>query len=110
MKKFLFALAVITVVLSCTKKATPAKSETTAPSAPVTETKETSATTASAEIVAAGKLTYDAKCGKCHALHAANEYTAEKWGPLVDAMAPKARLTDAEKANVLAYVKANAKQ
>ena len=45
-----------------------------------------------------------------HALHAADEYTAEKWVPLVDAMAPKANLSETEKTNVLAYVKAGAKQ
>ncbi|MBI2731288.1 MAG: hypothetical protein HYX40_11135 [Sphingobacteriales bacterium] len=61
-------------------------------------------------MIAAGKTTYEAKCGRCHALPVVDAYTAEKWGPLVDIMAPKERLTDSEKANVLAYVQAGAKK
>jgi nitrate/TMAO reductase-like tetraheme cytochrome c subunit len=108
MKKFLIATVVIVFAWSCAKKATPAKSETgtTTTATTITETK----TTVSTELLAAGKTTYEAKCGRCHALHATDEFTAEKWVPYVDAMAPKAKLTDSEKANVLAYVQANAKK
>lgn len=111
MKKLFFALVVLMAVWSCSKKATPSKSEsgTTTSTATTSTTTETK-TVASAELLAAGKTTYEAKCGRCHALHAPDEYTAEKWVPYVDAMAPKARLTDSEKANVLAYVQANAKK
>jgi cytochrome c5 len=104
MKKFLFASLLMIAVYSCTKKATPVKSGT------ATQTTETETkVVASAEVIAAGKIVYEAKCGKCHALHATDEFTAAKWVPLVDAMAPKARLTEVEKTNVLAYVQSAAK-
>jgi cytochrome c5 len=116
MKKFLSALIIITAIWSCAKKATPAKSETgtdntntTTITTPVTTTTETK-TVATAEVIAAGKTVFDAKCGKCHPLPVTTDHTAAKWGPIMDAMAPKARLTDSEKANALAYVLANAKQ
>ena len=65
-------------------------------------------TTASPEV--AGQSTFNAKCGKCHGLKPASDYTADRWVSIMQVMAPKARLTDTEKDNVLAYVKANAKK
>ncbi|MFN8250596.1 MAG: cytochrome c [Ferruginibacter sp.] len=72
------------------------------------KTPATPATNASPEVM--GQSTYNAKCGKCHGLKPTTDYTAERWVSIVQVMAPKARLTDAEKDNVLAYVKANAKK
>jgi hypothetical protein len=57
-----------------------------------------------------GQSTYNAKCGKCHGLKVTTEYTAERWISIMQVMAPKARLDDTEKENVLLYVKANAKK
>jgi len=57
-----------------------------------------------------GQATYNAKCGKCHGLKVTTDYTAERWISVMQVMAPKARLDDTEKENVLAYVKANAKK
>ena len=112
MKKFFLAGFIVLAIGACSKKLTPAKTTSTdsnTTTTPATRSVETK-TVASAEVIAAGKTTYEAKCGRCHALHAADEYTAEKWVPLVDAMAPKANLSETEKTNVLAYVKAGAKQ
>jgi mono/diheme cytochrome c family protein len=58
----------------------------------------------------AGQTTYNTKCGKCHGLKVVNDYTADRWISIMQVMAPKAHLTDAEKDNVLAYVKVNAKK
>lgn len=110
MKKFFFAAIAITTIWGCARKVTPPQTATEQP-AVTTETKSVDTkTTASTEMIAAGKVTYEAKCGRCHALHATDEFTAERWVPLVNAMSLKAKLTDTEKSNVLAYVQSGAKQ
>jgi hypothetical protein len=58
----------------------------------------------------AGQQTYNAKCGRCHPHKVTSDYTADRWVSIMQVMAPKANLNDAEKSNVLAYVKANAKK
>jgi mono/diheme cytochrome c family protein len=57
-----------------------------------------------------GQTTYNAKCGRCHGLKVTTDYTADRWISIMQVMAPKAQLTDAEKENVLTYVKTNAKK
>jgi nitrate/TMAO reductase-like tetraheme cytochrome c subunit len=116
MKKILLASFSVVLLWSCAKKTTPAKAETTStPTRSLTETTPAtsapgSRSVANEEVIAAGKIVYDAKCGKCHALHATNEFTADRWVRIMDAMAIKAKLTDNDKANALAYVQAGAKQ
>jgi mono/diheme cytochrome c family protein len=83
------------VIASCSPKTTPPPAATT---------------TAPTGDVAAGKDTYVAKCQRCHELKNPGDFNTRQWVKLVDEMAPKAHLDDAEKANVLAYVQANAKQ
>jgi mono/diheme cytochrome c family protein len=58
----------------------------------------------------AGQATYNAKCGKCHGLKVTTDYTADRWSSILAVMAQYAKLTDTEKDNVYAYVKANAKK
>lgn len=60
--------------------------------------------------VLAGQDIYNAKCGRCHGLKVTTDFTAERWAGILSVMAPKANLTDAERENVYAYVKANAKK
>jgi DNA-directed RNA polymerase subunit M/transcription elongation factor TFIIS len=60
-------------------------------------------------IVAKGKETYKAKCGKCHNLKEPEEYNTLRWVKIIDWMAPKAKLDASEKQNVLAYVSFYAK-
>ena len=57
-----------------------------------------------------GQAIHNAKCGRCHGLKVVSDYTADRWVSIMQVMAPKAHLDDTEKANVLAYVKANAKK
>lgn len=64
--------------------------------------------TKSAEML--GQSTFNAKCGKCHGLKVTTDYTADRWISIMQVMATKAQLSDSEKENVLAYVKANAKK
>lgn len=139
MKKVTLILTLAVFVFSCAKKSTPAASAASAPagnsgkvvsggapsaaaSAPATastpavlpnentgsKTPATPSTNASPEVQ--GQATFNAKCGRCHGLKPTSDYTADRWVSIMQSMAPKARLTDAEKENVLAYVKANAKK
>jgi mono/diheme cytochrome c family protein len=138
MKKLL-AIAIFSVLIwSCTKKMTPAGSETPANTsmsnntpfnnnnnaATTTTTTAASASTTSNgqptgarvatatanDAAVAGQATYNAKCGRCHGLKVVQDYTADRWVSIMQVMAPKAALSETEKANVLEYVKANAKR
>jgi len=140
MKYFLPACCLILLIVGCTKKMAPAGSPATVatPATPTTpaeptvvKTPEPVATVAAAPVavtpavpvliakapteaelaaIKAGQLTYTAKCGTCHGLKPTNAFTAESWVGIMAVMAPKARLSDTEKENVYAYVKANAKR
>jgi mono/diheme cytochrome c family protein len=138
MKRTFTVIALTALVWGCAKKSTPtastggtssnsgsvvnvpatsAKSETVVTNtAPVAAVPSTPAGTRSPAEGAAkspemlGQATYNAKCGKCHGLKVTTDYTAERWISVMQVMAPKARLDDTEKENVLAYVKANAKK
>ncbi len=57
-----------------------------------------------------GQAIFNAKCGSCHGFKVTTDYTANRWITVMQVMAVKANLSDVEKENVLAYVKANAKK
>jgi len=81
----------------------------TTPSTPTgSRTPAEGSTTKSPEML--GQATFNAKCGKCHGLKVTTDYTVDRWISVMQIMAPKAKLDDTEKENVLAYVKANAKK
>ena len=98
MKKTVIISFLIIAVWSCAHKTAPVQTTTT-----------TTVTTTTGD-ANAGKDTYTAKCGQCHGLKNPGDYTVTEWRPILDHMAKKAQLDDVEKANVLAYVDANAKQ
>lgn len=110
MKK-LCTLALITLtIFSCSKKMTPAKSMATTSPATMDSTASANSSNASNVVmVTAGQAVYVAKCGKCHGLKDPANYTQERWVGLVNAMAPRAKATDEEKGQILAYVQHNAK-
>jgi len=58
----------------------------------------------------AGQQTYNEKCGRCHAHKVTSDYTSDRWASILAVMAPRANLTETERANVYAYVKANSKK
>ena len=70
--------------------------------------------TTSPEVLAqmAGQSTYNAKCGRCHGLKVTTDYTADRWASIMAVMAnpSHANLSDTEKDNVMAYVRANSKK
>ncbi len=60
----------------------------------------------------AGQNTFTAKCGRCHQYKVTTDYTADRWASIMAVMAnaTHANLTETEKENVLAYVRANSKK
>lgn len=50
---------------------------------------------------------YRKRCGNCHTLHAANEYTRTDWKKIMVQMSTNAGLTDAEAAGLLKWLEAN---
>lgn len=100
MKKYLYSLAFVgAIVYSCKTQSTP----------PVPAPKDSPAVAAN-DVVAKGSDLFTQRCGKCHELPSAAEFTSEQWKPIIDRMAPKAKLTEEETNWVLAYVNANAKK
>lgn len=131
MKKLIAIASLIVLTWGCAKKISPSNSGTAtattaaqpvdyntgAGSQPVVENTGTYGTkSASKERTAeetaqiAGQATFNAKCGRCHGLKVTTDYTAERWASILAVMAPKANLSETERENVHAYVKANAKK
>ena len=54
--------------------------------------------------LAEGKDLFVNNCAKCHSLKNPNNYTAEEWKPILDKMAKRAKISDAEKEKVYKYV------
>ncbi|MEI7471987.1 MAG: hypothetical protein WCJ85_06995 [Chitinophagaceae bacterium] len=123
MKKMMVIAAMTVFVASCSPKLKPAAT-TTIPKTEVSPVAEVNPVAvqipvqtevkadipASPTALADGKITYEAKCGRCHALKNTTDFDAPRWAKLVNWMAPKAMLNETEKTNVLAYLQANAKQ
>jgi hypothetical protein len=65
---------------------------------------------AQAALIEQGHTVHDAKCGKCHVLKDRAAFTTTQWEGIMQVMAPKAKLTEAETKQVTAYVKAGAKK
>lgn len=110
-----FSILVLTIVISygCAKKTVPATTATTTTTEATKSPDEIKIVTAvdpknSKESIA-GMETYTAKCGRCHGLKNTVNWTKEEWVPIMNSMAPKARLDSTQKANVLTYVQTHAK-
>lgn len=118
MKFTIVILMLSVIVFGCAKKTVPAagttSSQAPAFAVPAPDAAKINSATSSGlsndKMVAMGHDTYTAKCGRCHELKKVDDFTAARWEPILASMAPKAGLTEAETANVLAYVKANAKK
>ena len=106
------------IIFGCARKTVPAAGTTSsqapafavpAPDAGKMDSANTSVLS-NKKMIAVGHDVFIAKCGRCHELKKVDDFTAADWDPILASMAPKAGLTEAETANVLAYVKANAKK
>ncbi len=67
---------------------------------------EANATKASAslETLIAGRTKYIQRCGECHKLYKPSKHYASQWKQYLNKMQERAEITDAEKANILAYL------
>lgn len=111
MKQVLLVCGLAALVAACAHKATPTSSTSSTSSSGTSSAPAPSSTAnASAAKIEAGHQVYNAKCGRCHGLKDPANYTAERWVPIMQSMAPKARLSEEETAQVTAYVQANAKK
>lgn len=54
-----------------------------------------------------GKSLYENNCAKCHKLFPASKHTKEDWVPVLNRMAPKAKITDVQKASIYNYITAS---
>lgn len=102
MKKYIIAGCATLAIVSCS---------TTKKSVAVASASSTTTTsTLSAEQTATAKNLFETRCGKCHDLPDPAAHTVAQWQPIMDHMAPKAKLTDEEKSWVYQYVIASAKK
>jgi len=113
MKKVLTLCIVSLLIYACThktastiKKAEEVKTSVNSETAAVEKTESATVTN---EQFLAGKAVYSAKCGNCHNLKEPSRGNMAQWTKWIDRMAPKAKLTEDEKAQVTAYVSVNAK-
>lgn len=56
------------------------------------------------EKLALGKTIFENSCGKCHDLPNPTDHSAQDWVGIMNAMAPKAKLNDAQHATVYDYI------
>lgn len=111
MKKALFSVLSLAAIYSCSHKTVPATPQQQAVNEvkpPANTPPPTAAKMESAEVTA-GKGIYTTKCARCHGAKKVDDYTVQQWIPILESMAPKARLDATEKANVTAYVNFYAK-
>ena len=96
--------SVTLTVIACSRKMTPAATQTQPAPGAVTTATDNNA------MIEAGKALYDSRCGTCHGLKKVERFSVTEWEHIMRSMAPKAKLTEAETQQVTAYVNANAKK
>jgi hypothetical protein len=57
-----------------------------------------------------GKMVFTNRCGRCHGLPEPGLYSIDRWETIMASMAPKARLSKADRVHVTAWAQANAKK
>ena len=102
MKKIIAISFLSIIVFACSHKTTTTVTKTE------TATEKTSSTSISNAEYLAGKIIYEAKCGTCHKLKDPARGNMTQWSGWIDKMAPKAKLTDAETAQITKYISVNA--
>lgn len=60
--------------------------------------------TITADNLAQGKVIFDNSCGKCHDLPSPTDHNAQDWVGIMNSMAPKAKLNDAQHEMVYNYI------
>lgn len=106
---FAIVFTAIVILTACSHKSTPTAAAPAAPAAPKEAPAQFNMMTAASPSVIEGEKVYNAKCGKCHDLKKPSEYNAKDWNSIMRSMAPKAKLNEEERSNVMAYVENGAK-
>lgn len=92
MKKLIAAAALTAIFLvSCTPKAS-------------TSAATAGTTSSTAEQIAQGKTIFESSCGRCHKLPDPASHNPVQWVGIMNAMAPKAKLTDDQHKWVYDYI------
>lgn len=60
--------------------------------------------------ISSGKVLYENSCVRCHKLKEPANYTKQQWPGIVDKMQKRSRITDEQKAIILAYLLTEAKK
>lgn len=104
-KTIAVTLILLIVIVSCQKKAMPVISErTSAPDKPRTDTGMI------VPDIDRGKMVFTNRCGRCHGLPEPGLYSVDRWETIMASMAPKARLSKADRVHVTAWAQTNAKK
>jgi hypothetical protein len=104
MKKISIIILMAVITYACSKKTI------TTQAAPAAASTTTPAVDSVATMQAMGRIIFTNRCGRCHALKNPSNYTEQQWTNILKMMAPKARLTETETAQVHAFLLANAKK
>lgn len=103
-KIILSAFTAAIILVACTPKASPSKTNEIMPSVSDVNTEQA--------YISAGQTIFTTKCTKCHGAKTAyvNTHTYDEAKPVMAAMSQKAKLSDVEAKQLAAYVYANAKK
>lgn len=71
---------------------------------PVKPAVETNKKLITVDYLAKGQTIFENSCGKCHDLPNPSDHSAQDWVGIMNSMAPKARLTDAQHEMVYDYI------
>lgn len=103
MRKLIILSILSIAVFACSRKTSSSTAKTETPAAKI------SAEAAAAVTMEDKQALYAASCVRCHKLVAPGKFTKEEWVGWLDKMAPKAKITPEQKAQIYDYVAANAK-
>lgn len=94
---------------ACHKKATPVITERNAELPKKTNSIYPPVQNVAPDTVA-GRQIFTARCGRCHGLPEAKQFTVAKWDGILPDMFPRARLTNEEALHVRTFILSNAKK
>lgn len=100
-KNLLLLTAVVVVLASCGSKSS---AVTATPTETLEAKSKPQATTTKSTVSEQGKLAYEKHCAQCHDLFKPQEFSKERWAPILVSMQKKAHLSDAEMAPITAYI------
>lgn len=107
MNRAAIVILLVLIVVACQKKAVPVISERKRQPPPEVVTTFPPPATIAPD-TAIGRMVFVNRCGKCHGLPEPAQFNFEKWEGILVSMMPKAKLNEAQKIHIRAYIKENA--